>query len=47
MTLLKLNLPKLNAQDKFYLLSSVIVPLALWWYFVGSHRYGAPKGAKP
>jgi len=31
--------------DRYMLLSSIVVPLLFWWYYIGHKRYGT-KGLK-
>lgn len=44
--MIKVNLPKLSRQDTMFLLSSVVIPLILWWFLIGRNRYSVPNGAK-
>ncbi len=30
----------IEKQDRYMLISSIFVPLALWWAYIGRHKYG-------
>jgi hypothetical protein len=32
--------------DRYMLLSSIAIPLAFWWFYIGRKKYTAPKGAR-
>lgn len=36
----------MDKSDRYFLASSVIVPLIVWWLFIGRTKYGAPRGMK-
>jgi len=35
----------LDKSDRYMLLSSMLVPFAFWWFYLGRHKYGT-KGLK-
>jgi len=35
----------LEKNDRYMILSGVVIPLAFWWFYIGRSRYGT-KGMK-
>ena len=36
----------LDQSDRYMLLSSVMVPIGFWWFYIGRKKYGVQKGLK-
>lgn len=37
---MKMALPALDHNDKYWLLGTVVAPIVVWWMFIGRHKYG-------
>lgn len=35
----------MQKNDRYMLLSSIVVPITFWWFYIGRHKYGM-KGMK-
>lgn len=32
--------PMLDTNDRYYFLATILVPLVLWWIYIGRRKYG-------